>query len=88
MSKKTLPTATVTRIARDETGLRIGADAKKELVTATELFLRELATEASSHEFFDGKKTIQARDIEHILDKRYKRMIPKPDAVKPDGATQ
>lgn len=78
MADSELPKATIVRIAKDETDLRISEEAKQHLLQATEEFVRNLSKEASSHDFFDGKKTIQARDVSHILnDKRYKRLIPE-----------
>lgn len=78
MTDSELPRATIVRIAKDETGLRISEDAKQHLLEATENFIRNIAKESSRHEFFDDKKTIQGRDVRHILnDKRYKRMIPR-----------
>lgn len=78
MTESELPRATIVRIAKEETGLRISEDAKQHLLRATEDFIRNVARESSSHDFFDGKKTIQGRDVEFILnDKRYKRLIPE-----------
>lgn len=78
MAQSELPRAPITRIVKDETGLRVSEEAKNTILEATEQFIRNLAKESSSHTFFDGKKTIQNRDVVHILnDKRYKRMIPR-----------
>lgn len=78
MTESELPRATIVRIAKDETGLRISEEAKEHLLEATEDFIRNVARESSSHDFFDDKKTIQGRDVRHILnDKRYKRLIPR-----------
>lgn len=77
MPSKKLPRAPVTRIAKDETGMRISEDAKEQIRQAAEGFIRNLAKESSSHDFFRGK-TIQSKDVEHILDdKRYKRLVPR-----------
>lgn len=78
MTASELPRAPITRIVKDETGLRVSEEAKNTILEATEEFVRNLAKESSSHDFFDDKKTIQNRDVVHILhDKRYKRMIPR-----------
>lgn len=80
MTEKKLPKATIVRIAKQETGLRISKDAKNKLIAAGEQFIRNVAKEASQHDFFNDKKTIQGRDIDYILkDKRYKRLIPTVD---------
>lgn len=76
MPSSELPRAPITRIAKDESGMRISAEAKEDLRRAAEDFIRNLAKESSSHDFFSGK-TIESRDVKHILnDKRYKRLIP------------
>lgn len=78
MAPSEIPRAPVTRIVKEETELRVSEEAKNTILAATEQFVRNLANESSTHEFFDGKKTIQNRDVEFILnDKRYKRMIPE-----------
>ena len=85
MDDSELPKAPVVRIAKDETGLRISEEAKDKLLAASERFIRNVAKEASRHDFFDGRKTIQARDIDYILnDKGYKRMIPNVEDVTHD----
>lgn len=77
MDQSELPQAPVVRIAKEETGLRISEEAKIKLVVAAERFIQNVAKESSKHDFFDGRKTIQGRDIDYILnDKGYKRMIP------------
>lgn len=82
MTKKNLPKATIVRIAKQETGLRISKGAKNKLIAASERFIRNVAKEASQHDFFNDKKTIQGRDIDYILnDKRYKRLLPTVDDV-------
>lgn len=78
MTQSEIPRAPITRIVKEETGLRVSEDAKNTILAATEDFVRNLAKESSTHDFFNGKKTIQNRDVEFILnDKRYKRLIPE-----------
>lgn len=83
MTNSELPRATIVRIAKDETDLRISEEAKEYLIESTEDFIRNVARESSSHDFFEDRRTIQERDIRRILnDKRYKRLIPE---VENDG---
>lgn len=78
MTDSELPKAPIVRVAKNKTGLRVGEDAKNMLLAATEKFIENVAEESSSHEFFGDKRTLQGKDVRHILnEKRYKRMIPE-----------
>lgn len=49
MTENNLPEATIVRIAKQETGLRISKGAKNKLIVASERFIRNVAKEASQH---------------------------------------
>jgi len=76
MGEKSLPKTPTVKIATERTSMRMSAEAKEMLIKSAEIFVGNLAEDATQHPFFGNKKTIQKQDIEYVLEKKLKKVIP------------
>ena len=69
-SKKGLPLATMERLLRDYTGLRVSEPAKLTLKLEMERYAEDIAEKAARFARHAGRKTIKEDDIKLVLKER------------------